>query len=232
MAERVPVLLIEDDAPIRRLLRVAFSEGDFKLLEAENGRQGLRLVATDNPRLVLLDLGLPDMDGVEVIKELRQWSQVPIIVLSARESEQQKVSALDAGANDYLTKPFGVPELIARMRVALRVTHPLPARPVFEAGGVRIDFTSREVHKHGQPVHLTPLEFNLVAYMVRHAGAGADPSPDSHRGLGRRIRRSDPVPAGFYAKSSAQARGRPRPARDISDRNRGRLQTEGVALTT
>lgn len=170
MTDGLRVLLIEDEPPIRRFLRVALAEGDFKLLEAENGKQGLRLVATGNPRLVLLDLGLPDMDGIDVITELRQWSQVPIIVLSVREAELQKVAALDAGANDYLTKPFGVAELVARMHVALRVSQPLPSRPVFEAGGLRVNFCTREIYKDGAQVHLTPLEFNLLAYMVRHAG--------------------------------------------------------------
>lgn len=167
MADRSLILVIDDEVGIRRLLRASMPEG-YEALEAETGAEGIRLTATNNPQLVLLDLGLPDMDGVEVARRIREFSKVPIIVLSAREQEGDKVLALDAGANDYLTKPFGIAELHARIRVALRSRQPENASPTYEFGKVRIKVEAREVFKAGVPVHLTPIEFQLLLYLLHH----------------------------------------------------------------
>jgi two-component system KDP operon response regulator KdpE len=167
------ILLVEDEPQMRRFLRTALASHDYRLVEAETAKEGLSAAAARNPDVILLDLGLPDRDGLDVTRELREWSTVPIIVLSARGREQDKVSALDLGADDYLTKPFSVDELLARIRVALRhaaragATSP---EPVFEAAGVRVDLARREVTRDGQPVHLTPIEYKLLAALVRHAG--------------------------------------------------------------
>jgi two-component system KDP operon response regulator KdpE len=174
MAELKPtILVIEDDPPIQKFLRVTLEAHDFKVIEAGAGEHGLRHVAMSMPDLVILDLGLPDIDGIEVTKRLREWSSIPIIVVSARGKEQDKVIALDAGADDYLTKPFGVAELMARVRVALR--HHAAANqdtgdPVFETGALRVDLARREVTTGGHAVHLTPNEFKLLAVLVKHAG--------------------------------------------------------------
>lgn len=167
------VLLIEDEPQMRRFLRAALGNQSYDLIEASTAREGLAQAAGRNPALILLDLGLPDADGLTVTREIRAWSTTPIIVISARGQEQDKVAALDAGADDYLTKPFGVEELLARMRVALRhaaLSAGGSADPVFEAAGVRVDSANRQVFKNGEEVHLTPLEFKLLQTMVRHAG--------------------------------------------------------------
>lgn len=166
------ILLIEDELQIRRFLRVTLSAEGFSLLEATTATEGLAEAARHTPALVLLDLGLPDADGLTVIQRLREWSSVPVIVLSARHQEPNKVTALDAGADDYLTKPFGVAELMARIRVALRHRQPgdEAVSPVVRAGELAIDLAARSVSRAGQPVHLTPLEYNLLAELARHAG--------------------------------------------------------------
>jgi two-component system KDP operon response regulator KdpE len=167
------VLLIEDEPQMRRFLRTALSANDYRLVEAPTAREGLAQAAGRSPDVVLLDLGLPDRDGLDVARELRGWSAVPIIVLSARGREQDKVAALDLGADDYLTKPFGVDELLARIRVALRHASRVPGAPpdpVFEAEGVRVDLVRREVRRGEQEVHLTPTEYKLLTVLIRHAG--------------------------------------------------------------
>jgi two-component system KDP operon response regulator KdpE len=167
------LLLIEDEPQMRRFLRAALGAQDYRLVEAATAREGLAQAASRNPDVILLDLGLPDRDGLEVARELREWSAAPIIVLSARGREQDKVAALDLGADDYLTKPFGVEELLARIRVALRhaaLPPGSPPEPVFEAGDLRVDLVRREVRRGGQEVHLTPTEYKLLTFMVRHAG--------------------------------------------------------------
>ncbi len=166
------VLLIEDEPQMRRFLRTALSSNAYRLVEAASAREGLAQAAGRNPDVILLDLGLPDRDGLDVTRELRGWSAVPIIVLSARGREQDKVTALDLGADDYLTKPFGVDELLARIRVALRHAARAPGdpEPVFEAEGVRVDLVRREVHRGQEEVHLTPTEYKLLTVLVRHAG--------------------------------------------------------------
>jgi two-component system KDP operon response regulator KdpE len=167
------ILLIEDEPQMRRFLRTALGAQDYRLVEATTAREGLAQAASRNPDVILLDLGLPDRDGLEVTRELRGWSATPIIVLSARGREQDKVAALDLGADDYLTKPFGVEELLARIRVALRHAALPPGagpEPVFEAAGVRVDLVKREVRRDGREVHLTPTEYKLLALLIRHAG--------------------------------------------------------------
>jgi len=166
------ILLIEDEPQMRRFLRTALGSNDYRLIEAETAKSGLALAASRNPDVILLDLGLPDRDGLDVARELRGWSAVPIIVLSARGREEDKVKALDLGADDYLTKPFGVDELLARIRVALRHATPANAapQPVFEVGGLRVDLPARRVWRSGQEVHLTPTEYKLLTTLVRHAG--------------------------------------------------------------
>jgi two-component system KDP operon response regulator KdpE len=167
------LLLIEDEPQMRRFLRAALGAEEYRLVEASSAREGLALAASRNPDLVMLDLGLPDRDGLDVARELRGWSAVPIIVLSARGREQDKVTALDLGADDYLTKPFGVEELLARIRVALRHSARPPgaaAEPVFAAGDLRVDLERREVRRDGREIHLTPTEYKLLTLMIRHAG--------------------------------------------------------------
>jgi two-component system KDP operon response regulator KdpE len=166
------VLLIEDEPQMRRFLRAALAPPDFKLVEAATGREGMAHAAAHNPEVILLDLGLPDLDGLEVTRRIREWSRAPIIVISARGKEQDKVTALDIGADDYLTKPFSVPELLARIRVALRHAGAPDngAEPVFEAGPLKVDRARRVVTRNGEELHLTPTEYKLLTTLVRHAG--------------------------------------------------------------
>jgi two-component system KDP operon response regulator KdpE len=163
------ILVIEDEAPIRRFLKASY---EAEWLEAENGLDGIRLAAQRNPDIVLLDLGLPDQDGLEVLKSLREWTQVPVIVLTARGKERDKVMALDAGADDYVTKPFSVAELLARVRVALRhASRQSPSHdPLFESEGLRLDFEARQVWVDDEEVRLTPIEYRLLAELALHAG--------------------------------------------------------------
>jgi two-component system KDP operon response regulator KdpE len=165
------VVVIEDEPQIRRFLRTVLPPQGFDVFEAESGTRGLSEVGVRTPDVVILDLGLPDIDGVQVVARLREWTDVPIIVLSARTEEKQKIAALDAGADDYVTKPFDVGELLARLRVALRHRARTPkGAERFEAGPITIDLGSRRVERNGEPVHLTPIEFRLLTVLVRHAG--------------------------------------------------------------
>ncbi|MER2561046.1 MAG: response regulator [Myxococcaceae bacterium] len=166
------VLLIEDEPQMRRFLRASLDGNGFSLVEASTAAEGRSLAASYNPELVLLDLGLPDGDGIALTKELREWARMPIIVISAQGREANKVQALDAGADDYLTKPFGVNELLARMRVALRhaaATGGAP-EPVLEFGQVKVDLQRRVVTKAGTELHLTPNEYRLLVVLAQHAG--------------------------------------------------------------
>lgn len=167
------VVLIEDAPEIRRFLRATLTGHGYRLVEAETGREGLQAAATRQPDLIILDLGLPDLDGLEVIRRLREWTAVPILVLSARGQEADKVAALDAGADDYVGKPFGVDELLARMRVSLRHAE-RTVRDVeelaYEAGDLVVDLARRRVTMTGQPVHLTPIEYRLLTTLIKHAG--------------------------------------------------------------
>jgi two-component system KDP operon response regulator KdpE len=172
MTDPARVLVIEDEPEIRRFLRASLSAQQFQVHEAETGSAGLVAAASQPPDVVLLDLGLPDMSGFEVIAQLRGWSRVPIVVLSARGQEADKIAALDAGADDYLTKPFGVGELLARLRVALR--HHSQSSAVdtreFAAGNLHVDLARRRVTASGSEVHLTPTEYRLLTTLIQHAG--------------------------------------------------------------
>lgn len=167
------ILLIEDDPHIRRFLKASLVTQGYDLIEAGTGKEGLALAASRVPDVVLLDLGLPDMEGIEVIKQLRAWSGVPIIILSARGQERDKVANLDAGADDYLTKPFGVGELLARMRVALRRTGPGEEgkqETQHQLGQVLVDSERRLVFRDQEEVHLTPIEYKLLAVLLKYRG--------------------------------------------------------------
>ena len=167
------VLLIEDEPEIRRFLRSVLPGHGFRLLEATTGKDALAQAAAQNPDMVLLDLGLPDMDGLEIIRSLRAWTQVPILMLSARDQEQVKVSALDLGADDYVTKPFGVQELLARMRTAHRHTVQTTTdagESTFTAGNIRVDLLRRQVFVAEKEVHLTHIEYKLLAALIKYAG--------------------------------------------------------------
>ncbi len=172
METKFKVLVIEDELPIRRFLHASLSANGYEVMESANGQDGLLLAASRNPEVVILDLGLPDMDGLEVTKRLREWATMPIIVLSARGKENDKIAALDAGADDYLTKPFGVGELMARMRVALRhaTQSAGDTSAVFAAGDLKIDYARRLVTMGDQPVHLTPIEYKLLTTLAMNAG--------------------------------------------------------------
>lgn len=166
------VLVIDDEPQIRKFLDISLRAQGYHVALAENGEQGLSALATQGADLVILDIGLPDLDGHAVLKELRQWSQAPVIMLTVRAGEAEKVAALDAGANDYVTKPFGVQELMARVRGLLRqhAADPGEAMPVFDDGHLRVDLSRREVHLLGDPVVLTRKEYALLALLLRHAG--------------------------------------------------------------
>ena len=165
------VLVVDDEAPIQRFLRPALQASGYETLSAETGAQALRLIATAAPDVIVLDLGLPDMDGKDVLTEARKFSKSPIIVLSARDQETEKIAALDLGADDYVEKPFAIGEFLARLRAALRHAAPdhAPA-PRYEAQGVTVDLERRRVTRDGQVLKLTPKEFDLLAILVRHAG--------------------------------------------------------------
>lgn len=164
------VLVIDDETSIRRFLRLSLETDQFDVVEAASGKEGLSMAATHVPQVVILDLSLPDIDGAEVLSQLRSWSNVPVIILTVRDSEKEKVRLLDAGANDYLTKPFSVPELLARVRVAMRHFQPEDNAPLFHNGFLTIDFVDRVVSCDGHAIKLTVTEFNLLALMARHVG--------------------------------------------------------------
>jgi len=167
------VLIVDDETPIRRFLRVSLAGEGYRVVEAETGAEALERIAGQRPDVVILDLGLPDRDGLDLTREIREWSGVPIVVLSAREKENDKVAALEAGADDYVTKPFGVGELIARLKVALRHSAEAgtpPDEPVFQSGELAVDLARRQVFVRGREVRLTPIEYRLLAALVKHAG--------------------------------------------------------------
>lgn len=166
------VLVVDDEPQIRRALRVALRANGYEVQEASTGEEGLDAAAARPPDLVILDLGLPDIDGIDVCRRLREWSQVPVIVLSAHGDDEAKVRALDEGADDYVTKPFSIPELLARMRVSLRHAAGLAEQQasVMRFGEVELDFNRRIVTREGEEVHLTPTEYNLLRFLAQHAG--------------------------------------------------------------
>ena len=164
------VLVVDDELQIRRLLRVSLEGNGYRVLEAATGQEGLTQAAQHPPDVVLLDLGLPDMEGVAVLKRLREWSHVPVVILSVRDREEEKVAALDHGADDYVTKPFGTAELLARLRVAQRHVLPAGDSPVFRFGPLEVDLTARVVKRDGREVKLTATEYSLLKLFVQHAG--------------------------------------------------------------
>jgi two-component system KDP operon response regulator KdpE len=164
------ILVVDDESAIRRFLRASLSAQGYEVFEASSGQAALSSVLADRPDLILLDLGLPDLDGVEVTRLLREWTSLPIIIVSVRGQEADKVAALDAGADDYLTKPFGVGELLARMRVALRRANLSSSEPVFRTGDLVVDQARREVRVADRPIQLTPTEYDLLRVLVTHAG--------------------------------------------------------------
>lgn len=171
MNDHAPVVvLVEDEKQIRRFVRAALESEGCRVHEAEGGRQGLVEAGTRKPDLVILDLGLPDLDGIEFIRDLRKWSRIPVLVLSARTDETDKIAALDAGADDYLTKPFGVGELLARARAALRRGATKAGDPVIQFGDVLVDLANRSVQRDGKTVHLTQIEYRIMAMLAANAG--------------------------------------------------------------
>jgi two-component system, OmpR family, KDP operon response regulator KdpE len=165
------ILVIEDEQAIRRFLKASLMNEGFRVSEASSGQEGLRMASDLPPDLVILDLGLPDLDGHEVLKRLSEWYTLPIIILSARDQELQKISALDCGADDYVTKPFSVGELLARIRTAMRHSHRTePESTTIAIGDLRVDLGARLVYREADEVHLTPLEYKLLITMMKHAG--------------------------------------------------------------
>lgn len=167
------ILIVDDEAPIRKFLSISLGAHGYTLLEAENGKQAIELAALKKPDLIVLDLGLPDMDGKDVIRKVREWSKIPIIVLSVRSDEEEKVEALDAGANDYVTKPFGIAELMARLRAITRI-HSLETgqteEAIFIQGSLKVDYASRAVELCGENLKLTRKEYELLRLLTRNAG--------------------------------------------------------------
>jgi len=163
-------LIIDDEVQMRRLLRVVLEGESYQVHEVETAQQGLTEIAGRRPDVILLDLGLPDMDGLEALKRLREWSEAPVLVLSVRDDEQGKVAALDAGADDYVTKPFSTPELLARLRAAQRKTRPTEEVSIFKHGDLIVDLTAHVVSRAGREIKLTATEYALLRLFVRHAG--------------------------------------------------------------
>lgn len=170
MSDGPQILIVDDEAAIRRFLQAGLRAQGYAVLQAINGAEALAVASASKPDLMILDLGLPDYDGVQLIQQLREWSQLPIIVLSVRDRENDKIAALDAGANDYLTKPFAMGELLARVRAALRVQVVASGEPVFEIGTLRIDLARRLVTREGQEIKLTPTEYAILRLLVLNAG--------------------------------------------------------------
>jgi len=163
-------LVIDDEVQIRRLLKISLEANGYRVYEAANGETGLAEAAQRRPDVIVLDLGLPDLDGVTVLKRLREWSSVPVVILSVRDQEEEKIAALDSGADDYLTKPFSTGELLARLRVAQRHAKPSPDTAVFQNGNLEVDLVARLVKVKGKPVKLTATEYALLQLFIRHAG--------------------------------------------------------------
>jgi two-component system, OmpR family, KDP operon response regulator KdpE len=164
------ILVIDDELSIRRMLQVLLEGAGHTMISADDGSHGLHALALEKPDLLILDLGLPDMDGLEVLRRLREWSTVPVLILSARPDPADKVSGLDLGADDYLTKPFDAPELLARLRALLRRVTPAEEQPVMILGMLSIDLANHVAHVSNRTVPLTPIEFSLLAQLARHAG--------------------------------------------------------------
>jgi len=170
MTEGPHVLVVDDEVQIRRFLRISLEANGYVIDEAESGQEAILKSARLRPDIIILDLGLPDMGGLDMLKRLREWSQVPVIILSVRDSDRDKVALLDAGADDYLTKPFSVDELLARMRTAQRHARLEEVPAIFHCGPIEIDMTRRSVTRNGEIVKLTPTEYALMRLLIQHAG--------------------------------------------------------------
>jgi two-component system, OmpR family, KDP operon response regulator KdpE len=221
------ILVIDDEPQIRRFLRISLNAYGYEVIEAVRGEDGIGKCATESPDLVILDLGLPDLDGQEVIARIREWSGVPIIVLSVRAAEDEKVAALDHGADDYVTKPFGIHELLARVRASLRARrqHGGPPLTVFKAGELTIDLPRRRVHVAGSEIKLSRKEFAILRLLAQHAGAHRHPSASAARGLGPGARARDSLPAHLHRTSAPKARRRSRRPALHQQRTRRRLSS-------
>jgi two-component system KDP operon response regulator KdpE len=169
-AQKIKVLVIDDEHAIRRFLRTSLLAHGYQVVEAATGEDGIIRAVNEQPDLIILDLGLPGIDGIEVTRRIREWSQTPILILSVQDNDTDKIEALDAGADDYLTKPFSVGELTARMRVAMRHIHKEEPEPVFESGELQVDLAARMVTCNGEVVQLTPTEYDLLKVLIQHAG--------------------------------------------------------------
>ena len=200
------LMVVEDEPQMRRFLRASLASKGFRLIEATTAGEVTALVTSHNPEVILLDLGLPDGDGIDLARDIREWSRVPIIVISARGREADKVEALDAGADDYLTKPFSVNELLARIRVALRRASEtsVAATPIFELGQLRIDFTRREVTLDKRDIHLTPIEYRLLVLLAQNAGRVLTQRQILEQVWGRGCRWPVPLRARLHGPTSPQ----------------------------
>lgn len=208
------VLVVDDEPQIVRALVINLKARKYEVDAAPDGATALQLAAARHPDVVVLDLGLPDMDGVEVIKGLRGWTRVPILVLSARHTSDEKVEALDAGADDYVTKPFGMDELLARLRASVRRAEPVGQEGaddvvVVETEGFTVDLAAKKVHRDGRDVRLTPTEWHLLEVLVRNSGSTGQPEAAPPGGLGPVLRHRDQLPARLHGPAPPQAGGRP-----------------------
>ena len=170
MSEGLPVLVVDDELSIRRFLRISLETNGYRVHEAVNGQEALAKAAQLRPEVIILDMNLPDLEGIEVLRRLREWTAAPVIILSVRDADRDKVAALDAGADDYLTKPFSTEELLARLRVARRHAQPAAVEPLLTFGDVQIDLARRAVTRSGEAVKLTPTEYALLRLLAQHAG--------------------------------------------------------------
>lgn len=167
---KLRILIVDDEAAIRNILHISLVNQGYEVAEADSGKDGLDKAATFHPHLIILDLGLPDLNGLDVLKSLRQWTSIPVIILTVTDDEPTKVALLDAGADDYLTKPFGTPELLARVRVSLRHHSEVEATPVFKSGDLEVDLNKKLVKVRGQTVKLTATEYDLLSVLIRNQG--------------------------------------------------------------
>lgn len=227
------VLVIDDEPHIRRFVRAALEAEGCEVFEADRVQRGLIEAGTRQPDAVILDLGLPDGDGMSLIRDLRTWTEVPVLVLSARVDERDKIDALDAGADDYLTKPFGVGELIARLRVLLRrhAKRGEDGGSIIAFGDVQVDLARRLVSRNGEPVHLTPIEYRLLSVLLGPARRGDDPPRAAARSLGPRAFGQQPLPAHLHGPPAPQAGARSGAPAAPADRSRRRLPLRRLSVT-
>ena len=229
---RPTLLVVEDEPEIRRFLRAAFGVEGYRVVESTAGRRGAIDAGTHKPDLAIIDLGLPDVDGIEVIRSIRKWSPMPIIVLSARLQERSKIEALDAGADDYVTKPFGVNELLARVRAALRhAVRTGSGTPILRFGNAVVDLEKRTANRGAEKVHLTPIEFRLLTSLAAHLGMVVSPPPASDRGMGSDPRKRHALLTDLYEAIAGQARDRPGETTSSADGDGSRLSLSDGGVT-